>query len=57
MGEQKLKENFMAFMGAILKAKPATSKGVYLRSVGLSSTMGPGVRMDANALINKSEEE
>jgi large subunit ribosomal protein L1 len=57
MGEQKLKENFIAFMGAILKAKPATSKGIYLRSVAMSSTMGPGVRLDANALVNKSEDE
>ncbi|MFN8945987.1 MAG: 50S ribosomal protein L1, partial [Pseudobdellovibrionaceae bacterium] len=57
MGEQKLKENFIDFMGAILKAKPATSKGIYLRSVAMSSTMGPGVRLDANALVNKSEDE
>lgn len=50
MGSDKLRDNFMAFMGAILKAKPATSKGVYLRGVTVSSTMGPGVRMDLSEL-------
>jgi len=42
----KLMENFAALFGAILAAKPSASKGVYLRHVHLSSTMGPGVRID-----------
>lgn len=46
MGADKLKDNFSTFLAALLKAKPATSKGNYLRSVTVSSTMGPGVRMD-----------
>lgn len=46
MGADKLKDNFAVFMSAIIKAKPATSKGIYLRSVTMSATMGPGVRMD-----------
>lgn len=46
MGADKLKDNFAAFMSAIIKAKPATSKGIYLRSITMSATMGPGVRMD-----------
>ena len=50
MGAEKLKDNFNTFMGALLKAKPATSKGNYLRSVTVSSTMGPGVKMDLNEL-------
>lgn len=50
MGADKLKDNFSAFMGALLKAKPATSKGNYLRGVTVSSTMGPGVKMDLSEL-------
>lgn len=46
MGPDKLKENYLAFMGALVKAKPANSKGIYLRGITLSSTMGPGIRMD-----------
>lgn len=42
----KLMENFAALFGAILAAKPSASKGVYVRHVHLSSTMGPGVRID-----------
>ena len=50
MGADKLKDNFNTFMGALMKAKPATSKGNYLRSVTVSSTMGPGVKMDLNEM-------
>lgn len=46
MGADKLRDNYMAFMTALIKAKPATSKGVYLRGITVSSTMGPGVKMD-----------
>lgn len=46
MGAAKLKDNFDAFLGAIMKAKPAASKGQYLRSITVSSTMGPGVSVD-----------
>lgn len=53
MGPQKLKENFAAFMGAVIKAKPATSKGVYLRTISLSSTMGPGVKLDTSAIVSE----
>lgn len=48
---EQLKENADAFITAILKAKPAAAKGKYLRSVSLSSTMGPGIRLDENALV------
>lgn len=51
MGAEKLRDNFKTFMGALMKAKPATSKGNYLRSVTVSSTMGPGVKMDLNELM------
>jgi large subunit ribosomal protein L1 len=46
MGEQKLKENFAALLGSIVKLKPSSSKGVYLRTLGVSSTMGPGIKLD-----------
>lgn len=46
MGADKLKENYMALMNALMKAKPATSKGIYLLGITMSSTMGPGVKLD-----------
>lgn len=45
-GPQKLKENFAALAGAIVKAKPPTSKGTYLKGVTLSATMSPGIALD-----------
>lgn len=46
-GQEKLEENFKVIMDAIIKAKPAASKGQYLKNVSLASTMGPGVRVNA----------
>ena len=43
--EAKLEENFNAIMDAIVKAKPSTVKGQYLKSISLSTTMGPGVKV------------
>ena len=43
--EEQLSENFNALMDAIVKAKPATLKGQYLKSVTLTTTMGPGVKV------------
>lgn len=45
-GAEKLKENLTTLMSAIIKAKPATSKGTYLKSVTITSTMGPGIRLN-----------
>jgi large subunit ribosomal protein L1 len=45
-GADALNENFTAFMDQIVRAKPAASKGVYVRNVTISSTMGPGVTID-----------
>ena len=42
----KLKENIVAILSAVIRMKPATAKGVYLRSLSLSSTMGPGMKID-----------
>jgi large subunit ribosomal protein L1 len=46
--EQKLFENFTALMEAIVKARPATAKGNYIKHITITSTMGPGVKVDAN---------
>jgi large subunit ribosomal protein L1 len=45
-GVEKLAENVLAFIDKLIQLKPATSKGVYLRAVSLSSTMGPGFKVD-----------
>jgi len=50
LGAEKIEENLSALLAAVVKAKPATSKGVYLRGVTISSTMGPGVKLDANKI-------
>ncbi len=49
--EEQLKDNFDALMGAVIKAKPAALKGQYLKSVALSSTMGPGVKLNVQKLL------
>ena len=45
---ESLETNFNAFMDQIVRSKPASSKGVYVRNVSVSSTMGPGVKVDPN---------
>ncbi len=50
-GQQKLEENFKVIMDAIVKSKPSAAKGQYLKNVSLSSTMGPGIRLNAGKLI------
>ena len=45
-GQQKIYENILAFVEKIIQLKPSTSKGIYLRSVTVSTTMGPGVKID-----------
>ncbi len=55
MGAAKLKDNFDAFINAIVKAKPATSKGTYLKTIYAASTMGPSIRLDANEAMAGSE--
>ena len=47
-GTEKLQENFNTVMDAVIKAKPAAAKGRYLRSVTVSSTMGPGIKVNAS---------
>lgn len=45
-GTEKLNQNFNTLMDALVKAKPAAAKGTYIKSVTLSSTMGPGIKVD-----------
>jgi large subunit ribosomal protein L1 len=49
--EDKLTENLKALLDAVVKAKPAASKGQYLRSVTLTSTMGPGIRINPSKVM------
>ncbi len=51
-GIEKLLENIKALLEVIIRAKPATSKGVYLKSIALSTTMGPGVKIDPMSVRN-----
>ncbi|AWI07350.1 50S ribosomal protein L1 [Clostridium drakei] len=50
-GEQKLSENFHVLMEAVVKAKPAAAKGQYLKSVVVSSTMGPGIKINPTKVL------
>jgi large subunit ribosomal protein L1 len=47
---EQLQENLMAVLNAVIKAKPSTSKGVYVKNASISLTMGPGVRLDVAPL-------
>ncbi len=47
-GAEKLQENFDTLLGAIVKAKPASSKGQYIRSCVVATTMGPGIKVNPN---------
>ncbi|WP_299146870.1 50S ribosomal protein L1 [uncultured Tateyamaria sp.] len=51
--EAKLVENIRAFVGAVAKAKPAGSKGTYMKKVSLSSTMGPGVSIAVDSAVTE----
>ena len=52
-GSQKIKENAQAVFDSIIKAKPASSKGRYMRSATLSSTMGPGIPLDSASIARQ----
>jgi large subunit ribosomal protein L1 len=49
---EQLLENLTAMLDAIVRAKPAAAKGQYIKKVVLASTMGPGIRLDANEIMN-----
>ena len=52
--EKQLTENLGALMAAVMKAKPASAKGTYLKKVVVTATMGPGVRVDANVAATEA---
>ncbi len=56
MGAEKIRDNLIHFVQNIIRLKPATSKGTYVRSVAISSTMGPGIRLDVNEVVRLSGE-
>lgn len=47
--EEELKENIKAFVSVILKSKPSVVKGIYVKNISLSTTMGPGIKLDVNS--------
>jgi len=49
-GKDKLRENLLCLMDAVIKAKPSASKGVYLKNLSISTTMGPGIKLDATEM-------
>ncbi|NBA12654.1 50S ribosomal protein L1, partial [Weissella confusa] len=51
--DEKLVENFATIYDTILKAKPAAAKGVYVKNVSVTSTMGPGVKVDPSSFSAK----
>ena len=53
--EQKLVENYAALYTEILRVKPASAKGKYVKSISVSSTMGPGVKIDSAVQRNFME--
>ncbi len=51
LNAQALEDNIKAFIGGLIKAKPPTAKGIYIKKVTLSSTMGPGLLVDVGTLV------
>ncbi len=54
---KQLTENAMALFKELVAKKPSTAKGTYLRSITLTSTMGPGIRIDSGSILSEGEEE
>ncbi len=56
MSEEHLRDNVLALLAMLVRLKPSTAKGTYVKSVALSTTMGPGIRLDANDAVRMSAE-
>lgn len=52
--DEALKENFLAALDAVIKAKPSSSKGRYVQTITLSSTMGPGIKVETSTAVKAS---
>ena len=48
--DEQITDNLRTFLTAVMKAKPAAAKGTYLRNATISSTMGPGIKLDVNEI-------
>jgi large subunit ribosomal protein L1 len=55
--EKQIAENASALLAELVAKKPSTAKGIYLRSITLTSTMGPGIRIDPGSVVSSGEEE
>ena len=55
MSSEKLQENFMALLSTLIRLKPSTAKGAYVRSISVSTTMGPGIKVDINDAQRSAE--
>ena len=53
--EEKILDNYFTLVDTIVKAKPASSKGQYIRNITLSSTMGPGIKVNVSRILSKKE--
>ncbi len=56
MTEAQIKDNLVALAQQIVKLKPSTAKGIYVKSVALATTMGPGIRLDPNEIVRVATE-
>lgn len=56
MSSEQIRENMLTLVGMLLRLKPSSAKGTYIRSVALSSTMGPGVRLEPNEIARLANE-
>ncbi|HMV66085.1 MAG TPA: 50S ribosomal protein L1 [Myxococcota bacterium] len=56
MSAEQLRDNVLTLMQTLIRLKPATAKGSYIKGVTLSTTMGPGIRLDANEMVRLSTE-
>ena len=56
MTEAQIKDNLIALAGVIVRLKPSSAKGIYIKSVAISNTMGPGIRIDPNEIVRLSGE-
>jgi large subunit ribosomal protein L1 len=56
MTEAQIKDNLMALAQQIVRLKPSTAKGIYVKSVAIASTMGPGIRLDPNEVVRVAGE-
>ncbi len=56
MTEAQIKDNLMALAQQIVKLKPSTAKGIYVKSVAIATTMGPGIRLDPNEVVRVATE-